>query len=397
VRQVILEDMSILRDLAGLLVRHVPESRRYDPVSIVDELERTTQREVDFVNEARNMEIFARNFADDATVHVPRVFWEVSSSRVLTTELIDGVKISKLESFQESGLDRQIVARHGGQAVLKQIFEHGFFHADPHPGNLFVLPGNIIAPVDYGMMGRLSREMMFQLCELLVAVINHDMESLSRLYLEMGLVEEQVDMTAFQLDLAGLIDKYTGLPLQRIDMRTVMDDLFQLSHRYQFRMRSEFMLLARALGTYEEVGRFLDPEYNFLAEAEPFVKELMRRRFEPQRVLHELIRTGRDFRRLIGLLPQELSSILQKVRRGQLALEFRHSGLDRMITELDRSSNRISISLILAALIVGSSLIMRLDVGPFLFGYSVIGIAGYLIAGLLGLWLVIAILRSGRL
>jgi ubiquinone biosynthesis protein len=397
VRDVILEDMSILRDLAHLLVKHISESRRYDPVGIVDELDRTTQREVDFINEARSMEIFARNFAREETVHVPKVYWELSSSKVLTTEWIDGLKISELARFDELGLDRRIIARNGGRALLKQIFEDGFFHADPHPGNIFVLPGNVIAPVDFGMMGRLSPGMMAQLSELLVAIFQRNVDELGRLYLEMGIIDEKVDLTGFKLHLADLVDKYTGIPLNRVDMRSVVEDLFQISHRFQVRIRSEFMLLGRALGTYEEVGRKLDPEYNFLSEAEPFVRKMLWRRFDPQRILRELLQTGRDFHRLLSLMPQELGSILRKVRQGELALEFRHMGLDRLITELDRSSNRISFSLVIAALIVGSSLIMRLEVGPFLFGYSILGIAGFLFAGLLGLWLVIAILRSGRL
>lgn len=397
VREVILEDMSILRDLAGLLVRHVPESQRYDPVGIVEELSRTTQREVDFTNEARNMEIFARNFAEEKTVHVPKVYWDLSSSRVLTTELVDGLKISELARFDEFGLDRRTVARNGGQALLKQIFEDGFFHADPHPGNIFVLENNVIAPVDFGMMGRLSLEMMTQLSELLVAIMHRDVDELGRLYLKMGIIGEEIDLTGFHLDMAELVDKYTGVPLNKVNMRAVVEDLFLLSNRYQVRMRSEFMLLGRALGTYEEVGRQLDPDYNFLAEAEPFVKKMLWRRYDPQRILRELLRTGKDLHRLVTLLPQELGSILQKLRQGQLAVEFRHKGLDKLITELDRSSNRISFSLIIAAIIVGSSLIMRLGVGPFLFGYSILGILGYLFAGLLGVWLIIAILRSGRL
>jgi ubiquinone biosynthesis protein len=397
VEQMIMQDMSILKDLAGLLVKHLPESRRYDPKGIVEELERTTRREVDFTNEARNMEIFARNFAGDETVHVPGVFWELSSARVLTIERIDGVKISQLDRFQEHDLDRRIIARRGGQALLKQVFEDGFFHADPHPGNLFVLPGNVIAPVDYGMMGRLSPEMMSRLTDLLLALFHQDVDELARLYLEMGLVKEDIDLTGFKLDLTDLIDTYAGLPLNRVDMQSVMEDLFSISHRYRFRIRSEYMLLARALVTYEEVGRLLDEEYDFLAEAEPFVQDLLKKRFHPERILRELLKTGRDLRRLVSLFPQEMSAILKKVRRGELALEFRHRGLDRLINELDRSSNRLAFSLIIAALIIGSSMIMRLEVGPFLFGYSVLGIAGFLIAGVLGLWLAIAILRSGRL
>jgi len=204
-------------------------------------------------------------------------------------------------------------------------------------------------------------------------------------------------MVGLKMEMADLLDRYTGVPLSRVNMRKVMEDLFQISYRYQIRVRSEFMLLGRALGTYEEVGRLLDPGYDFVTEAKPFVKKMLSRRYDPQIIFRDLLRTGKDLQRLLTMLPQELSAILQKLRRGQLALEFRHKGLDKMITELDRASNRISFSLIIAALIVGSSMIMRLEVKPFLFGYPLIGILGYLFAGLLGIWLIIGILRSGRL
>ncbi len=397
IRQVITEDMNILHDLAELLVKHIPESHRYDPLGIVEELDRTTQREVDFVNEARNMEMFAGNFSGDETVHVPQVFWGLSSSKVLTTERVRGVKVSELVRLEEMGLDRQVIARNGGRALLKQIFEDGFFHADPHPGNIFVLKDNVVAPVDFGMMGRLSSGMRTQLAHLVMAIGRRDADELARIYLDMGIIGEDIDLVAFKLDMLELMDRYTGIPLRKVNMREVVGDVFQISQRYQVRMRSEFMLLGRALGTYEELGRKLDPDYNFLAEAEPFVRKILLKPYDPHKVLQELHKTARDFHKLITMLPGEMQSILHKIRQGQLALEFRHKGLERLITELDRSSNRLSFSLIIAALIVGSSLIMRLEVGPYLFGYSVLGIAGFLFAGLLGLWLIIAILRSGRL
>jgi len=397
IRPVIQTDMEILMAFAQLMERHLTEARRYDPSGIVDQLARTTRRELDFLNEARNAERFAQNFERDEGMYVPRVYWELTGAQILTLEWIRGIKISDLRELDARGLDRREIARRGGQAVLKQVFEDGFFHADPHPGNLFVLEENVIAPVDFGMMGYLDRETMRRMGDVLIGAIGKDVDRILRALVHVGTLDEEVDTDALRFDIADFMDRYYEVPMSRLDMRTIVDEVFDVVRRHRVGIQSNFLLLGKALGTYEEIGRMLDPEYNFVEEARPFVKELFLRRIRPQEMIRDLAMLTTDSYELVRMLPREMESIVRQLRRGKLSIELEHKRLDKLIVDLDRASNRLSFSLIIAALIIGSSYIVQIDKGPLIFGYPAFGIAGFLFAGLLGIWLVVAILRSGRL
>ena len=397
IKQIIDADMDILKDLVSLLDKYVPESRQYDPKGIREELAKSIRKEIDFNNEARNIEVFRENFKDEKAVFVPQVFWDKTTSRVLTMGYINGIKISNLEELDKKGIDRKLIAQIGGRMVLKQIFEDGFFHADPHPGNLFVLEGNVIAPVDYGMMGKLSETTMDELADLLISVVTWHPSGIVKVYQDLGVVGEEANLRALEADLADFIYKYHKIPLSRLDMRVLMDEAFEIIHRYNIHIQAELMLFSKAMITYEEVAKMLDPEYDLVTQALPYIKNLAYRKFKPKVVLRDVSTLFQDLRSLFILLPFELKRIIKKLGKGQLSFTFQHRGLEKLILELDRSSNRLSFSLIIAAIIVGSSLIMRLETKYTLFGYPLFGILGYIFAGLLGVWLVIAILRSGRL
>lgn len=397
IKEVIAADMDILKDLVNLLERYVPESKQYDPRGIREELEKSIRREIDFNNEARNIEVFRENFREEKGVFVPKVFWEMTTSKVLTMEFIDGVKISNLEELEKRGIDKKKLAEIGGKMVFKQIFEHGFFHADPHPGNLFVLEGNIIAPVDYGMMGRLSETTMDELADLLIAVVTWHPGEIVKVYQDVEVVGEEVNLRALEADLADFLYKYHRIPLSRLDVKTLMNEAFEIIRRYDIRIQAELMLFSKAIVTYEEVAKMLDPEYDLVTQMIPYVRRLAYRKFKPKALLRDLFTTSVDTRDLLVKLPFELKRIIKKLGKGRLSFTFQHRGLDKLILELDRSSNRLSFALIIAAIIVGSSLIMRLETKYTLFGYPLFGILGYIFAGVLGVWLVIAILRSGKL
>lgn len=395
--EVIKADMEILKDLTNLLEKYIPESKQYDPRGIREELEKSIRREIDFNNEARNIEVFGENFKEEKSVFVPRVFWDMTTSRVLTMEFIDGVKISNLSELEKRGIDKKLLARIGGKMVFKQIFEDGFFHADPHPGNLFAMEGNIIAPVDFGMMGRLSETTMNELADLLISVVTWHPGGIVKVYEDMEVVGEDVNLRALEADLADFLYKYHKIPISRLDMKTLMNEAFEIIRRYDIQIQAELMLFSKALVTYEEVAKMLDPEYDLVTQMIPYVKKLAYRKFKPKVLLRDLFTASVDLRDLLVAFPFELKRIIKKLGRGRLSFAFQHKGLDKLILELDRSSNRISFSLVIAAIIVGSSLIMRLETKYTLFGYPLLGILGYIFAGVLGVWLVIAILRSGKL
>jgi len=390
-------DMEILLDLARLIERHVPESRQFEPVAMVEELARTTRRELDFLSEARNVELFARNCAQLPGVHVPAVFWELSTPRVLTLEYVDGVKISDVERLREMGVDLKELVRHGTDFVLKQVFEDGFFHADPHPGNLLVRSDGAIAPVDFGIMGRLDDQMLSLFADLLLAVTRRDVAFVFRIMGQLGIVPPGADERHLRVDIGEFIDRYYGMSLRKLRMKAVFDDAVAVLSRHRLRVPSNLVLLGKTLGAYEDIVEKLDPDFSFAAAIGPYARKLMWRQLEPGRITYQLGRSLRDLYQLALVLPHELESLLRRMASGKIGAELRHQGLENLIREIDRSSNRLSFSLIIAALIVASSMIITAGVGPSLFGVSVLGLAGYLFAGLLGIWLVVAILRSGRL
>jgi ubiquinone biosynthesis protein len=397
IRRVVETDMAILADLADLLERHVPESAQYDPEGIVEELSRTMSSELDFTTEARNIEQFSRNFEGDASIYVMKVFWNYTTDRILTVEYISGVKVSSLDILREKGLQPAVIAKKGARIILKQIFVDGFFHADPHPGNILVLPDNIISMVDFGMVGRIDDELRDHISDLLTAGMQRDVDEILRVFNRLGITDDTGESPMLRRDIYDFLNRYYGVPLYKINVKSVMDDLFSMLQRHDLRIRADLMLLVKALGTYEEVGRTLDPEIDIIAEAKPFVRSLLIQKYSPGRQSRLFFKLIRDFNNLLRIFPRELEYLLKKIRKGQLTIEFEHRGLDRLVLELEKASNRLAFSLIIAALILSSSFVIRLEVKPMISGYSVMGIVGLLFAGFLGIWLAIGILRSGKL
>jgi ubiquinone biosynthesis protein len=395
--KVVETDLDILSGLAYLIERHIPASEIYDPSGIVKEFRRTIYREMDFAREGHTIDRFAANFVGDPAVHVPKVYWEQTGETVLTMEFVDGIKISEFARLTEAGYDLKVIARNGADAFLKQVLVHGFFHGDPHPGNLFILPGNTICMLDYGMVGRLGENLKFQLVDLLVAVLQRDADSVISQLLYSGELMDESNIRHLRRDLNEFIDDYYEVPLQEIKVGRLLSEFVEILTRYRIKFPSDLMLLAKALVTIEGVGRQLDPDFDMIGHLRPFMEKLLHERVAPGSLTRELLRTTKAYGSLLKNLPRDLKEFINRVNRNKFKIDLEHRGLEKLITDLDKSSNRISFSLLIAALVVGSSIIMQTDKGPMLLGFPALGFLGYSIAGVLGLWLAIAILRSGRL
>ncbi len=395
VRQALATDIMILEDVARLLEEHVPESRMYDPSGIVREFKRTSKREVDFGVERANIEVFRRNFAGSEEVRVEKTYGDYSTSRVLTVEFIDGIKISDVDRLREAGVDTSAVARIGARAVLKQVFEDGFFHADPHPGNLFVLRDGRIAPVDFGIVGRLTDDDMDNLSDLFRGVVKKDPDRMLRVMERLDVIPQGVSKREVVEDLMLLIDKYGTMSLGQVNMKELLSDAMSFLAMYRIRMRTEFLLLGKSLGVYEEVGRVLDPDFNMLEEARPFVERLVRKKYTISGLLGGRASHAGDLISQIASIPGDLASLIGVAKAGKLRIEFEHRGLEKLTSEFEKSSSRISFSMLVAALIVASCLIMVFgkEAVPY---HRALGTGGFLFAAIVGLWLLIDTIRSGR-
>ncbi|MBN1828034.1 MAG: AarF/ABC1/UbiB kinase family protein [Deltaproteobacteria bacterium] len=390
-------DLEILLHLAMLIEKHVEEIAWYRPTKIVEEFARTIEKEMDYTRELANAERFARLFMADPTIYVPRVYREFSTERVLVMECIDGVKVSRIDELEAKGYDRKLIASRGAEVILDQVFEHGFFHADPHPGNIFILPGNILCFLDFGMMGAIDRNSKEDLGDMLYALVNRDEAKAVKALLKVVESDREPDRPVLEADVANFMELYLYRPLKEIRFEQLLEQLLDLVARHRLRLSFDRFLMLKALAVMEGVGLMLDPDLDMAEKAAPYIRKLMKQRYDPRRVINDFFLSAADFLKLVKIFPGEFQEILKQIKLGQLKFGFEHRGLDRFISEMDRSSNRISVALLISSLIIGSSLIIQVNIGPQFMGLSLLGIIGFLIAALFGLWLIISIVRSGRL
>jgi len=397
IQRIIETDLDILMALAILAEKHLPAMETYDPCGLVREFRRTIFRELDLNREGHTIDRFASNFEDDPDVCIPQVQWGCSGETVLTMEFVTGLKISDHEALIAKGHDLKKLASHGADFFLKQVLVFGFFHGDPHPGNFFVRDDEKICLLDFGMVGRIDEELKLQLVDLLVAVLDRDADSIISQLLYRGDLLDEVNHRMLKRDLSEFIDDYYDLPLQSINVGKMLMEFVDILSVYRIKFPPDLMLLAKALVTMEGIGRQLDPEFNMIGHLKPFLERIVRERMGPASFSKETIRIFQGYSALAKNLPRDIKEFINRVNRNKFKIDLEHRGLERLINDLDKSSNRLSFSLIIAALIVGSSLIMQTEKGPMLLGFPILGMLGYSIAAFLGLWLAIAILRSGRL
>ncbi len=397
ISRIIETDIDVLMGLAYLIEQHVPAIALYDPVGLVKEFRRSIMREMNFTREGHTVERFTANFTDSTTVYIPKIFWDYSGEIVLTMEYVPGIKISHLEELKAQGYDLVEIARRGADAFLKQVLDHGLFHADPHPGNIFVLPDQIICMIDFGMVGRLGQDLKEQLLDLLQALLERDVDRIISQLLYSGELTDTADLKNLKRDLHDFIEDYYDLVLQDIKIGRLFSEFIEILTHHRIHFPPDYMILAKALVVMEGVGRQLDPDFNMISHMRPYVNRLLVERFSPKNITAQAGRIAMAYTSLAKNLPHDIKEFINRLNRNQFKIDLEHRGLEKLVTDLDRSSNRVSFSLVIGSLIVGSSLVMQIDKGPMVFGFPLLGLLGYSIAGLLGPWLAVGILRSGRL
>ena len=393
---VIETDISILKYLARLISRHMPESRLYDPKGMVEEFSRVIKRELDFTLEASYMEKFKDALKDDPRVKIPKVYWEMTGKRILTMEGITGIKVDNVERLRAEGINTRNVAYMIADVFFKQVFELGLFHGDLHSGNIFVISEDKFALVDFGIVGRIDKRMKRHLADILIGFATGDFESLAKVYTEMGILPENIDRPAFEQEYYDAMQNYFGRPLKHVRMGELMLDYIRLSARYGIRLPKELMLFDKCLIELEGLAKVLYPDVNILSESEPYARRLIAERISPSAIGGEAAKTLSDYADVARDMPSNLNRVVKKAAEDRFRIEFMHRGLEDFMGEVDRSSNRLTFAVIMASLVIGSSLVMSSGGGPVVMGYPLLGIAGFVIASILGLWLAVQIIRSGK-
>jgi ubiquinone biosynthesis protein len=394
IREVIEADLRLLDRLAAMAETEMPALQPYRPRQLVRELARSLQRELDLAAECHNAERIAGNLAVLPHVLIPKVFWEHTHERINVQAFIDGIPGSDLDRVSAEGLDRPLLARRGAQAVLKMIVEDGFFHADPHPGNVFYLPGNRIAFIDFGMVGRLSTRRREELLQLLLGLVEREPQAVADVLLDWTGDAHGVNLGVLEGEIEAFVDQYHGTPLADLHLGQMLADVTTILREHRLALPSDLALLIKAFISLEGMGRGLDPGFHMATEALPLLRQVVRARYQPKALGKRAWQTLRRGMALAEQIPHDVSRALRNLRRGRMQLHIDLAHLKRVGDQLDRAANRLSLALVIAALIIGSSIVMTVSGGPKLFGLPAFGFLGFCGAVLGGVWLVRSIWRS---
>ena len=397
ITEVIEADLRLLGRLAALVEAEMPALKPYRPQQLVRELVKSLRRELDLAGECRSAERIAANMAPLPWIVIPRVHWAHTGERVNVQDFVTGVAGDQLDQLTpEAGFDRTLLAQRGARAVLKMIVEDGFFHADPHPGNVFYLPGNGIAFIDFGMVGRLSERRREELLQLLLGLVERQAQAVADVLMDWTGDSHGTNLGQLETEIEAFVDQYHGTPLAELSLGQMLADVTTLLREHHLGLPPDLALLIKAFISLEGMGRGLDPGFHMATEATPMLRQVLRARYQPEVLAGRAWKTLRRALTVAEQLPHDVSRLLRNARRGHLSVGIELAHLKRVGDQVDRAANRLAMALIIAALIIGSSIVMTVKGGPTLMGLPLFGFIGFTGAVLGGLWLVRAIWRSSR-
>ncbi len=382
-------DLRILQHLVRLLELEFPDARRYQPLVMAGYFRRALRRELDLMVEAHHIDRFRKQYAQEDYVHIPRVFWAYSGAAMNVQEELLGIPASELEAVRASGLDTRLLAQRGADLMLKMILVHGYFHADPHPGNVIYLPENRIGLIDFGMVGHLTEYRRQQLVSLLDALAQNNEDGLLQVLMDWT-GDAEINEVRLAHDVADLLTNYDNLQLKDVRIAALLNDIASLIRDNSLVLPADLTLLFKALVTLEGLGQQLDPEFQLATQLTPLVHQVILQRYTPEAIMKRGRRSLREAFEVVSGLPRDMARLMREVRRGRLRIDLDLKRLDSFGQQIDRASNRITMGILTASLVIGSSIVMTVD------GWRFMGFIGFLLAFLNSLWVILSIWRSGK-
>ncbi len=401
IKEIIESDLNILNTIARLLLKYIPESRFFNPIGIVEEFSKTIVKELDFLMESRNCMRMRNDFQNNPNVYIPKIYPKYTTEKVLVMERIEGVRIDDIEAIDAMKLDRKRLAKIGIDAYFRQILEKGFFHADPHPGNILVRHDGVICFLDFGIVGRVSDELKEMMANTFMAIMERDFDHLIDQYVELGIVPEDIDIESFRrefkTDIRDLLEPLYGLKLQQINFTQYVETLIRLATKYNLKIPSDLLLINKTLLILENLARQLNPDLDFIAEAEPYASKIVMKQVSPSRLFEKAKKNVIDIGDFVFFLPKNMTKLLKKAIKDDIQVKMFHVNLPDFIKDMDKASNRIAFAMVVSSIILSSAIMHAAGVEPRIFGFSFFGLISFAFAFLLGVWLIISIIRSGRL
>jgi ubiquinone biosynthesis protein len=371
------DDLVVLYNIAGLLERYVPESRMFNPQSIVDEFFKTLELETNFVIEANNIRRIAINFQDDPIVKIPKVYLEFCTARVLVMEQLKGIPLSDHLRITEAGIDGEKIVGDGLRAFFKMAFRDGIFHGDLHAGNLFILPDNKIGLVDFGVVGRVSQRTRDAIANMLVALATEDYEALTYEYIDLAPYNSHINVDKFTRETRDLLAPYYGMTFKNINAGKLLMDSTAIAARYNIIMPSELMLFFKALVTIEGMGRTIVRDFDMLPFALEFAQVIVQNKYDPQRMVKDFAKVARDSTALIYSLPRQLKQFLRKLNSQDFAVDLNISQMEELKRSIETNGNLNYLGLVVGSLIIASTMALNYEKGPLLYNIPVISLVGF--------------------
>jgi len=395
IERIIETDLEILFSFARLLDSQGFLEERINFSSLVEEFARAIRGELDYIKEGRSADKLRKDFSGNYHIFVPQIYWQHTTKRVITMDYIPGIKVSDIERLDEVGIDRKRLANNLVDSFLEQILLNGFVHGDPHPGNMIAIDSDTIGLIDFGRMTTIDEKSREHFIHILSAFARRNIGDIAEEVLNLGIILEDLDKRAFYRDMNKLLLTYYNIPIEEVKIEALIKDIFGITFRYKIKLYPDFVELLDIFIRLEGIVTKLDPEFNFTDRAQAFTVKLFRRKTSWKKMLMDYVQILGELQELAIELPRSLRQFLGQIIEGRLQIEFKHIGLDKVIARLDKITSKLSLSIVISAIIIGSSVIIQSKIGPFIRGYPVLGVFGFLIAVIFGIWLIISILRSG--
>ncbi|MBI2651422.1 AarF/ABC1/UbiB kinase family protein [Candidatus Woesearchaeota archaeon] len=398
VKKIMETDIEVMHYVAYLLEKRIPKIRKFSPVKIIEEFAAWTEKELDFTKEAMNAKRFARNFSGDKTIRIPKIYDEFTTNKILVMEFIDGTSLHNLTKIKDNKNNRgnkrkiNLVIEHGFNALLTQVFIHGFFHADPHPGNIIVTKDNKIAFVDFGIVGYFDEELKAKSIELFYGIIQNDAGKVADALVELS-GNEIEDISGLKQEITSLLEPLQNSEISKVKISHVLEEVLDVSLNYAIRIPAPFVLFGKTVITLEGIALEYDPEFTIVESSKLFIKKFMRQRYNPANMLANFIKNIARFKKFADELPEQASRALKKIEKGNLKIDIEDTDIKKLSSEIDKSSNRIAYSMLIAALLIVAALTMNFG-KPFIFNLPLISFLSFLIAAVLSFILIISIIRE---
>ena len=390
-------DLSLMENLASLIEKYIPESRTIRPKAMIEEFARALKSELDFVREAGSTTKTGHNFEGNSNVLIPKVYWNYSTARVLTLSKLEGVPSWDKDEMIKQGINPTLLVERGLSAFLQMVFVDGLFHGDLHPGNLLAQSGDRVGFLDFGMVVRLGRTTREHLAGMLVSLVREDFERLCQHSVELSDPDASFDMSAFQHDVANTVAPFVGLKLKSMRSGVVLWELAGVSAKHGVPLPQELIIFLKTLASFEGLGTHLDPDFDVISSCEKFTYDIVKDFYSPENLTQQAMVVARDLASLARTGPLQVRRLLKAGIEGQLKLNIQSEGLAHLSVALDRATSRLAISIIIGALVIGSSILTFARVGREMYHFPVVGLVGFSLAGMLGLYVVWSVLRGGKM